>query len=462
MAAGAMPDQILLFVSGDSRGYLEPCGCRRDQAGGLPGRATVIEEKKVPNRLVFDVGNLAPGDRPYELLKLRYLLEGMTKIGYDAVNLGRAEAAMDRQTLQDSLKSAPLPYVTCNVIDRDSKKPLAEPYRILRRGGLKIGVTGVTHIDEREVGPGIEVRPPVEALAEVIPNLKKSCDYLVVLAFVDEDGLREVATKFHEVDCVLGGDVPQSSNTVQEINRAIVFSVMDRGKVIGQISLKRDGERYRPESAKGIKILRDQIKPDKQMVDLIARYKNELRERRYEMASAEGMERVISQQSTADEFVGDKACTPCHADSHKVAVGAKHDHAYQTLVTNKSEYDPECLKCHTVGYGLNSGYVDIAKTPALANVQCENCHGRGKEHIRDMLAVLKQPSLAAAKTAAKKPSTLKPVTQASCISCHDEENSENFKFATFWPQIAHGPAGPDMALYWGSRYMLRGEVYGKK
>src|SRR5437016_5715023 len=68
--AGGVPEHILMFVSGDSRGYLEPCGCRRDQAGGLPGRATVIEDKKGPTHLVFDVGNLTPGDRPYELLKL--------------------------------------------------------------------------------------------------------------------------------------------------------------------------------------------------------------------------------------------------------------------------------------------------------------------------------------------------------------------------------------------------------
>jgi hypothetical protein len=452
--AGTLPERILLFVSGDSRGYLEPCGCRRDQAGGLPGRATIIEEKKAPHRLVLDVGNLAPGDRPYELMKLRYLLEGMAKIGYDAVNLGKAEAQMDRETLEQSLKSAPLPYVTANVIDRQTRKPVADPYRILRRGKLRIGVTGVTHCDGREVGPGLEVRPPIEALAEVIPTLKKNCDYLVVLAFVDEDGLREIASKFHEVDCVLGGDVPQPSNSIQEINRAIVFSVMDRGKVIGQIDLKREGETYKPDGAQGIKILRDKIKPHKDMVALIGRFKDELRERRFELASAEGMERLVGIQGTADEFVGDKACTPCHQDSHKVAEHQKHAHAYQTLVINKSEYDPECLKCHTVGYGLNSGYVDAVKTPQFMHVQCENCHGRGKDHIQDMLTVLKQPTLSGAEKLARKPSTLKPVTQASCITCHDEENSENFKFATFWPTIAHGASWSNIAQFWNDRQKL--------
>src|SRR5438552_1225041 len=81
------PDHLTLFVTGDSRGYLEPCGCRRDQAGGLSGRATLIAARKPAERLVLDVGNLTSGGRPYELLKLHYLMEGMAEIGYDAVNL---------------------------------------------------------------------------------------------------------------------------------------------------------------------------------------------------------------------------------------------------------------------------------------------------------------------------------------------------------------------------------------
>src|SRR5437016_549293 len=79
------PDHITLFVTGDSRGYLEPCGCRRDQAGGLSGRATLIGSKKPAERLVLDVGNLTSGGRPYEILKLGYMMEGMSTIGYDAV-----------------------------------------------------------------------------------------------------------------------------------------------------------------------------------------------------------------------------------------------------------------------------------------------------------------------------------------------------------------------------------------
>jgi hypothetical protein len=43
--------------------------------------------------------------------------------------------------------------------------------------------------------------------------------------------------------------------------------------------------------------------------------------------------------------------------------------------TNRS-----CLVCHTVGDGLPTGFVSLAKTPKLAGVQCENCHGPASYH----------------------------------------------------------------------------------
>ena len=33
---------LVVWLSADTRGYLEPCGCRKDQAGGLPARMTLI------------------------------------------------------------------------------------------------------------------------------------------------------------------------------------------------------------------------------------------------------------------------------------------------------------------------------------------------------------------------------------------------------------------------------------
>jgi hypothetical protein len=422
--------ELVVWVSGDTRGYLEPCGCRRDQAGGLPVRMTLITQDHAPNRLLLDVGNITSGSRSYELLKFDYLLRGMAVLGYDAVNLGKQEADLDRDTLLQKMQSSHLPFVSCNLLDTQTGKPLADPFLIKTVGGARIGLTGVVQTEEEKVGPGLKVRPPEEALAEVLPGLRAQSDFVIVLAFAPEETLRDIAAKFPEVGAILGGDVPQASAQAESVNRSALFNVTDHGKVIGRLVFRRGGDgRLTLVASRALKTS-DTIPPAPAMTALIREFKGVLRERNIELASEEGLEPIHAQATTADTFVGQDKCRACHPNAYHVALASAHFHAYETLARKGSEYDPECLRCHTVGYGLSSGFINLQTTPHLAGIQCESCHGRGSAHIQAVLA---------GKTGRAAIQMFRALTPNSCVRCHDAENSADFHFATFWPKIQHGP-----------------------
>lgn len=422
--------ELVVWLTGDTRGYLEPCGCRRDQAGGLPARMTLIRTDSAPNRLLVDVGNMTAGGRSYELLKFDYVLRGMAAMGYDAVNLGRREADLDRDTLLQKIQAHPLPFISCNVLDRQTGKPLASSSLVKTVGGERIGITGVVQTAPDEIGPGLTVRPPEEALAEVLPGLKAQCDFILVLAFVPPDMLRDIAAKFPEIGAVLGGDVPQSSSSADIVNRAAVFSVTDKGKVIGRLAFRqaKSDNSLTIASAQALKTA-DTIAPAPEMAALIRQYKNALRERNIELATEEGLDPINAQTTTADTYAGQAKCQPCHASAYHVALHAAHTHAYHTLLARGSEYDPECLRCHTVGYGARDGFINLQSTPHFVGVQCESCHGRGAEHIKAILA---------GKHGQSAVNMFRAVTPNSCVRCHDAENSANFVYSTFWPKIKHG------------------------
>jgi 2',3'-cyclic-nucleotide 2'-phosphodiesterase (5'-nucleotidase family) len=422
---GGRDDRVTLFVSGDTRGYLEPCGCRRDQAGGLPARMTLTKASGAPNRLLLDVGNLTSGGRSYELLKLHYVLLGMEKMGYDAVNLGAREAGLDRETLARSLGESRLPFVSCNLLDQTTGRPIVPPGIVKEIAGVRIGITGVTECAEEQVGPGLRVRPAAEALAETLPDLKRRCDFLVVLAWARPETLHDIANRFHEVDCLLGGDVPQSSESAETVNRAVAFNVTDKGKVLGKLSFKRDRSGLALVSSQAIKV-KDTVAPAPEMTSLITEYKESLRQRSEETASEEGMDPISRAQTSADLYVGQQACASCHPAAHHVNSAAAHTRALESLVAKRSEFDPECLRCHAVGYGARDGFLNQMRTPALAGVQCESCHGRGGDHVKAMQA------------ARHVRSTFRPVTPNTCVRCHDKENSENFRYDAYWSKIAHG------------------------
>jgi nitrate/TMAO reductase-like tetraheme cytochrome c subunit len=100
-------------------------------------------------------------------------------------------------------------------------------------------------------------------------------------------------------------------------------------------------------------------------------------------------------------------------------------HGYETLVRVRAEFDPDCLPCHTVGFGQRGGFRSAARTPDLKGVQCESCHGPAEDHARAM------------KSGASWKNAFRPVTPGTCIRCHDEENSENFVYESYWPKIRH-------------------------
>ena len=82
-------------------------------------------------------------------------------------------------------------------------------------------------------------------------------------------------------------------------------------------------------------------------------------------------------------YIGAGECVDCHGDIHSDWLGTIHATAFDTLAAGGNGDNELCFPCHAVGYGAPSGFVDLATTPYLANVQCEDCHGPGSNHAGD-------------------------------------------------------------------------------
>jgi hypothetical protein len=82
----------------------------------------------------------------------------------------------------------------------------------------------------------------------------------------------------------------------------------------------------------------------------------------------------------SSQYAGAFACAECHENIHHNEMSTRHTAALQTLKAIGQGNNPSCLPCHTVGYGLPTGFRTEAATPYLAGVQCENCHGPAALH----------------------------------------------------------------------------------
>jgi hypothetical protein len=123
-------------------------------------------------------------------------------------------------------------------------------------------------------------------------------------------------------------------------------------------------------------------------------------------------------------YVGDATCTACHTNAAAIHAASRHAYALASLEKKGYQADPECLRCHVTAFAQPGGYrrPDAAVRDSRMSVSCESCHGPGQAHV----------------AAAGKASPFRPVGAATCVSCHDAENSPKFQFEGYWGKVRHG------------------------
>ena len=120
------------------------------------------------------------------------------------------------------------------------------------------------------------------------------------------------------------------------------------------------------------------------------------------------------------EYVGTNKCRLCHLKEHKTWKVTKHAKNFDVLKGDEVK-NPDCLACHTTGYGLPGGFVSVETTPGLKGTGCEGCHGPGSEHIK------------AAKSTPKFPGENKKINKVPlntcCVKCHNPHVNQKARVA---------------------------------
>ncbi|OHE16458.1 MAG: hypothetical protein A2X96_05015 [Syntrophobacterales bacterium GWC2_56_13] len=131
------------------------------------------------------------------------------------------------------------------------------------------------------------------------------------------------------------------------------------------------------------------------------------------------------------QFVGPGKCKTCHEKQYAswkktrmansfnmLRPGVKGQEKQMVGLNPDKDYtqDETCLPCHTTGYGLVGGFVSIEKTPDMAGVSCEACHGHGGTYVSSVMS-LNEPKFQTSD--ARKAGLVYPPTENVCRVCHN-------------------------------------------
>jgi Cytochrome c554 and c-prime len=132
-------------------------------------------------------------------------------------------------------------------------------------------------------------------------------------------------------------------------------------------------------------------------------------------------------------YAGLAACLECHEGTHKTEALTRHANAFvePLFVAQGGQTNSSCLPCHTVGFGLPTGFIsknDRNTNPRLAGVQCESCHGPAGNHAANENDISVRPRV--------------ELASQVCGGCHNE-GSHRPVFEQ-WQGSGHGLVVEDM------------------
>ncbi|MFZ5833721.1 MAG: multiheme c-type cytochrome, partial [Planctomycetota bacterium] len=437
--------KVAIIITGRELGYLEPCGCAGldRMKGGLSRRHSLFNTLREQGWPVVgvDVGGLIKGFGRQAELKFHTTVEGMRKMGFDAINFGTQELQLPAGELVAVAATEQSPFLSANVGLFGFDANVTPKYRVIEAGGMRIGVTGVLGKQNQKVlhNADLEMADPAEAIRKVLPELKQKADYLILLAHAGKDEAAELARQFPEFQIVVdASDIAEPPGKPEMVGeKTLLIQVGEKGMNAVVVGLYDDPQtpwRYQRVPLDS----RFASSPD--MLLLMQAYQTQIKELGLQGLNVRTVPHPLAE--TNGGFVGSEKCFSCHEVSYEIWKKSGHGRAYDTLVKADPprNFDPECISCHVVGwhptkyFPYETGYLSLEETPHLIDTGCETCHGPGENHVNAELGADKvyQEKMRKAVVITKEESKEK-----QCQTCHDLDNSPDFEFDTYWPYVEH-------------------------
>ena len=235
--------------------------------GGVRAMAGWINalRKAEPNAFLFDSGDLYTGQAISSITRGQALIEMFKAIGYDAVCYGNHEFDYGIERAAAYAGGEPFPVLSANLFYRKDGRPFAKAYAIVEKNGIKVAVIGIFGVDAvPSTGPAIwktlEARDPIPILRELVPQLRKQADLVVVLAHQGETGPMQSDAEAHPevqrdfdadkktvaavpgIDVFVGGHAHRGIEVpwVSPETGSIVVQTYGRGTTVGVLQLTWD------------------------------------------------------------------------------------------------------------------------------------------------------------------------------------------------------------------------------
>ena len=398
-----------IVITGDIRGEIKPCGCSEEgDLGGIERISTYFNQKskQKPSLIWIDLGNFNAEATPQGTLKNKLYEKLYISKNLFAILPGPLE--FSRGLL--NFKDFKLPYVLTN------SKVAIENTQKSRIYKNKVQFFG--YLSPALLSQGTHQTTYLIGLEQFISEAKKLVSKKVekkVLLFRGSLEELSVIDKSGIFDHIVPANSAESEEnqilTIKTNNRVFLLPPI-KGQGILEQDLGKTTSAI--QSKKNIVWISKIFEPDQEWKKDFDQYQNKVEELFFAFLDKEA---AVKDKTI---YKGAQHCLACHEKEGKIWQESKHAKAWKTLERVKRTFDPDCIPCHSVGFGMG-GFLSKELTPELASVQCENCHGVVADHTENDTYKKKR----------------KKVDMVICKECHKNSHSPGFTFEKYFSKIKH-------------------------
>jgi len=208
-------------------------GSANQGLGGVAARAEIIEKirREEEHVLLLDAGDIFQGTPYFNFYKGEPEIKAMSSMGYEATTIGNHDFDAGLENLATQLTNhANFPMLVANYdFRRTPMEYKHEPYKIIKKGKIKIGVFGLgiemEGLVSANLSAGTKYLDPVMKGNEIAALLKKdkNCDLVICLSHLgyqysdNKVSDKRLANETENIDLIIGG------HTHTFLNAPIVF-----------------------------------------------------------------------------------------------------------------------------------------------------------------------------------------------------------------------------------------------
>lgn len=272
--------RLTILHTNDVHSRIEPFpmdGGRNQGLAGVAGRASLIKKIRHEQEhvLLLDAGDIFQGTPYFNIYKGEPEVKAMSMMGYDACTMGNHDFDAGMEVFAERMKTSGFPFLICNYgVQNTPLEYGCKPYTVIKRGKLKIGVTGVGIEMNGLVPDNLSGKTvyydPIQKLNETASDLrnKEHCDMVICLShlgysYKDNKVSDQVLAKETEnVDLIIGGhthtfmDKPEVAKN-KKGNDVVINQVGWAGIQLGRLDYEFSGNRKKNLAASSTIVVRE-------------------------------------------------------------------------------------------------------------------------------------------------------------------------------------------------------------